>query len=119
MRNLNPAKWLLLGASAALLSAGAIAADKPAPTNDEIIKSAMSAAPPKVAQGATIVTAGADGKMTAIRKGTNGFTCMADNPETPGPDPMCMDANAMAWAGAWMKHETPPADKVGLMYMLA
>ena len=32
---------------------------------------------------------------------------------------MCMDANAMKWAEAWMTKKTPPADNVGLMYMLA
>ena len=61
---------------------------------------------------------GADGKMRTIRKGTNGFTCMPDNPATPGPDPMCMDANAMEWVHAWVAHKAPPAGKVGLMYML-
>ena len=30
-----------------------------------------------------------------LREGSNGFTCMPDNPTTPGPDPMCMDAAAM------------------------
>ena len=44
---------------------------------------------------------------------------MADNPTTPGPDPMCMDATALAWAGAWMGHKPPPTGKVGLMYMLS
>jgi hypothetical protein len=32
---------------------------------------------------------------------------------------MCFDANAMAWAQAWMSHQPPPAGKVGFMYMLA
>ena len=40
--------------------------------------------------------------MRVLRQGTNGFTCMADNPASPGPDPMCGDANAMAWIDAWM-----------------
>jgi hypothetical protein len=44
---------------------------------------------------------------------------MPDNPVTPGPDPMCADANAMEWAAAWIGHKPPAADKVGLMYMLA
>jgi hypothetical protein len=57
--------------------------------------------------------------MRTVRSGTNGFTCMPDNPATPGPDPMCMDANALAWAQAWMGHAPPPAGKVGFMYMLA
>jgi hypothetical protein len=31
---------------------------------------------------------------------------------------MCLDANAMEWAHAWMTHQTPP-DNIGFMYMLA
>ena len=57
--------------------------------------------------------------MRTVRKGTNNFTCMADNPATPGPDPMCGDENAMAWVHAWLTKQTPPANKVGFMYMLA
>jgi hypothetical protein len=97
------------------------AADKPAaaPSDSQLIASAMKAAPPSVAKGATIVAMNADGTMRTLRKGTNGFTCMPDNPATPGPDPMCLDPNAMAWAQAWMGHKTPPAGKVGFMYMLA
>jgi hypothetical protein len=90
-----------------------------APSDAELIASAMKAAPASVAKGATIVAMEAGGKMRTIRKGTNGFSCMPDNPATPGPDPMCMDANAMAWAHAWMGHQPPPAGKVGFMYMLA
>jgi hypothetical protein len=90
-----------------------------APTDAELIASAVKAAPATVAKGATIVTMEAGGTMRTLRKGTNGFTCMPDNPATPGPDPMCMDANAMAWVHALMGHETPPAGKVGFMYMLA
>ena len=44
---------------------------------------------------------------------------MADSPATPGPDPMCGDANAMEWAMAWMSKTTPPAGKIGFIYMLA
>ena len=103
--------------SAAIVAA-AIAADKK-PTDASLIASAMKAAPASVSKGATIVAMGADGSMRTVRKGTNGWTCMPDNPTTPGPDPMCLDANAMAWAQAWMGHQPPPAGKVGFMYMLA
>lgn len=82
-----------------------------------LIASAMKAAPTAVARNATIVTAGPDGAMRVVRKGSGGFTCMPDNPTTPGPDPMCMDANAMEWAQAWMDHKPPP-QKAGFMYML-
>lgn len=87
-------------------------------TDADIVKSAMSAAPAAIARGATVVSANADGSMRVVRKGDNGFTCMADNPATPGPDPMCGDANAMEWASAWIGKKTPPAGKVGFMYML-
>ena len=84
-----------------------------------MIASAMRAAPASIAKDATIMAMEAGGAMRTLRKGTNGWTCMPDNPATPGPDPMCMDSNAMAWAGAWMGHQAPPSGKVGLMYMLA
>ena len=87
--------------------------------SDDPIASAMTAAPAAVSAKATIVAANADGSMKTLRAGSNGFTCMPDNPVTPGPDPMCMDANAMQWAMAWMKHEAPPKETAGFMYMLA
>jgi hypothetical protein len=91
----------------------------PANADSKLIVSAMSAAPGQVGRNATIVAMEAGGKMRTIRKGTNGFTCMPDNPATPGPDPMCMDANAMEWVHAWVAHKAPTAGKVGFMYMLA
>ena len=93
-------------------------AAKAGPTDAELIKSAMSAAPAEVGKHATIVAMEADGTMRTIRKGTNGFTCMPDNPTTPGPDPMCMDVNAMEWVHAYVAHKPPTPGKVGLMYML-
>jgi hypothetical protein len=62
---------------------------------------------------------GHDGKVTVLRQGNNGFTCMPDNPASPGQDPMCGDANAMAWAETLTGHQPPPQGKVGFMYMLA
>jgi hypothetical protein len=94
------------------------AAAKKAPSEAQMIKSAMSAAPAAVAKGATIVSMDDTG-MHTLRKGSNAFTCMPDNPATPGPDPMCADKNAMEWVDAWVGHKTPPANKVGFMYMLA
>ena len=83
------------------------------------IESAMVAAPAAIASEATIAAAQPDGTMKVLREGKNGWTCMPDNPNTPGADPMCMDANALKWAEAWMGHKDPPADNVGFMYMLA
>jgi hypothetical protein len=83
------------------------------------IQSAMAAAPESISGKATIVQAGAEGAMKTLREGSNGWTCMPDNPVTPGPDPMCMDANAGQWAMAWIGKKTPPANTVGMIYMLA
>jgi hypothetical protein len=103
-----------------LIAATAVqAAANKAPSDAHMIASAMKAAPAHVAKDPTIVAKGADGKMRTLRKGSNAFTCMPDNPTTPGPDPMCMDQNALAWASALMAREHPPAGKLGLMYMLA
>ncbi len=107
-------------AAAILVAIGsAQAADAKTPSDAQMIASAMHAAPARVAKDATIIAMGADGKMRTLRQGSNAFTCMPDNPTTPGPDPMCMDQNALAWANAWMAHEHPPAGKLGMMYMLA
>src|SRR4051812_22716608 len=105
-----------------VLATGAGAQQHAAPmamTDEDMVKSAMAAAPEAVAAGATIVAVGADGKMRTLRQGSNGFTCLPDNPNSPGPDPMCGDANAMEWAAAWIGKKEPPAGKVGVMYMLA
>ena len=100
-------------------AAPAKAAPKAAPTDAQMIASAMPAAPAKIASGAAIMAMEANGTMRMLRKGTNGFTCMPDNPATPGPDPMCMDKNSMDWVHAWVAHQAPAAGKVGFMYMLA
>ena len=85
----------------------------------KLISSAMQAAPQSVAGKATIIATGADGKMRTLRQGTNAFTCMPDNPTTPGPDPMCMDKAALDWANAWMSKKKPQQGKIGFIYMLA
>ncbi len=102
----------------ALLAAVALPALARTPTDAHLIASAQRAAPAAIAKNATIVAMDAGGKMRTLRQGNNGFTCMPDSPSTPGPDPMCMDANALAWARAWVGHQPPPAGKIGFMYML-
>jgi hypothetical protein len=119
------ANFILLGAGVALALAGTAwsqvrhGAHHAHDADAALILSAMQAAPASVSRDATIVAMGAHGEMRTLRRGSNGFTCMPDSPTTPGPDPMCMDANAMAWAMAWMGHSAPPPNTVGLMYMLA
>jgi hypothetical protein len=43
---------------------------------------------------------------------------MPDMPQTPGPDPMCVDEGGMKWATAWLGHTDPPKGVVGFGYML-
>jgi hypothetical protein len=95
------------------------AAAPAAPADDAaLIASALRAAPAKVAEDATVVAMGADGAMRTLRPGDNGFTCMPDNPNTPGPDSMCADKNAMDWLMAYIGKKEPPKGRIGLMYML-
>lgn len=91
----------------------------PPPTGDAgIIASAMAAAPEAVSKDATILAFNEKMEPRELRKGTNGWTCIPDNPGTPGTDPMCLDQNGWEWAVAWMSHKDPPKDKLGFGYML-
>jgi hypothetical protein len=94
------------------------AANNSAAASNDPVASAESAAPASIAHNASIMTVGANGAMTEVRKGTNGWTCIPDAPDTPGTDPMCFDANAGKWVDAWVHHKPPPAGAVGVMYML-
>ena len=88
-------------------------------SNAEIIRSAISAAPRAIAEHAAVVAPDASGKMTELRAGTNGWTCLADEPDTPGLDPMCLDKPAMQWAQSLMSKAPKPANTVpGIIYML-
>jgi hypothetical protein len=95
-----------------LAAAGASAAWA-AGVSDQI-SSAASAAPASIGKAASVVSL----DMKVLRKGSNGWTCFPDDPGTPGPDPMCVDQNGLAWAQALMTHKPPPKDKVGMAYML-
>ena len=100
----------------AMMQAGPV---KPPTTEPDMIKSAMSAAPVAIAQGATIVAMDEKMTMKTLRAGNNGWTCFPDMAHTPGVDPMCVDKNGLEWVHAWMAHKNPPTDKMGFGYMLA
>jgi hypothetical protein len=101
------------------LAGSAVAQPKHTPpkTDKEKIANAMSAAPRAVAQEATIVDMDEKGQMKVLREGKGPFTCMPDNPMSPGNDPMCLDKAGMEWAKAWMGKTQPPPG-VGFGYML-
>ena len=52
-------------------------------TDEEAIKSVMEAAPPAAAKNATIMVANEQREMRTVHKGTNGFTCIPDDPNSP------------------------------------
>lgn len=115
----------VFGAVALLLYTPVLAAQKATSkahpkTKEEKIQNAMSAAPRAVAKDATILDypATAGGEMPVLRKGTNEWTCLPDDPSTPANDPMCLDKNATQWAQAWMTKKEPKLSAVGIGYML-
>ena len=111
----------LAGCDQTAKSAPAAAPAEPpsAPTGDAaIIASALDAAPPAIGKDAEVMTMSGDGSMRSVRRGSNGYTCIPDDPATPGPDPMCADANAMDWMMALAAHKAPPKGKPGFIYML-
>ncbi len=108
-------KYLILATVAVALFGPASAAEM---TDEELIKNAMSAAPEAVGSNATVVKFDAQMQMTTLKEGTNGFTCIPDDPTTPTNDPLCADAAGMAWIQAIATKEQPPAGKVGFIYML-
>lgn len=109
-----PATLLLLGAP---VFGGSATAQPRKQSDAKLIASAMAAGPKSIAQGATVVAMEANGDMRTLRQGKNGFTCIPDDPASPGADPMCLDANGMEWLHAWMNKTAPP-DKVGIVFML-
>jgi hypothetical protein len=89
-----------------------------AKTDAELIASAMSVAPAAVSKDATIVVVGEDAKLRTLREGQGAFTCVPDDPSTPGTDPMCLDRHGMEWFKALLAHEKPPEGQIWFVYML-
>lgn len=84
-------------------------------TDDQaLIRSALSAAPEAVAEGATVI--GPDN--TVLRQGTNNWVCMPDDPNVPNNSPMCLDDNWIEVIDAWMNAREPEFSGMGISYML-
>ncbi len=97
---------------------------EPAPGSAEAkIAEAESAAPADIASNATIMDWPAEegGELVQLRAGTNGWTCFPNTPNPTGAvgqDPMCLDAEWVKWAQAWMSKTEPAISAVGIGYML-
>src|SRR5687768_15225687 len=96
-----------LVAGAALANAG----EHATVSDEKLMENLKGSAPAAILENATILNMGADGKMKPIKEGTNGWTCL-----DPGGEPMCADAAAMKWMGAYMEKKDPPKE-LGFVYM--
>jgi hypothetical protein len=94
----------ILGASAARAGEGRV---------DEMIQSAMSAAPASISAEAMIMS----WKFEVLRPGSNGWTCMPDRP-SPGNSPWCVTEQWLNLLRAKMKREKPTYHGIGIAYML-
>ena len=79
------------------------------------IASAVSAAPPSISAKATVM----DWDQSILREGSNSWTCLPDDPGTPGNEPACMDQTWMKWAQGYLNKQPPEVDRIGVTYMLA
>ncbi|MBL8133542.1 MAG: hypothetical protein JNL42_16895 [Anaerolineae bacterium] len=84
------------------------------------IDSALSAAPAAITQDATILdwSFDADGKFVVLREGTNGWSCLPDEPTTEVNNPLCFDEAALTWVYALVSGEAPNLTVPGFGYML-
>jgi hypothetical protein len=80
----------------------------------DVIKSAMSAAPASISGAAEI----RDWEMNVLREGTNGWTCLPDRADTPGVDPWCVTESWLNFLGAYMNKTEPTYKEIGFAYML-
>jgi hypothetical protein len=81
----------------------------------DLLKDALSAAWPGMAENATVV----DWEGNVLREGSNGWTCMPTPPQLTVSAPMCMDSEWMRWADAWQNKKDYAAESLGISYMLA
>lgn len=75
---------------------------------------AESAAPSSLSKRATLM----DRDGMVLRKGTNGWMCVPDDPNTPGKDPMCMNEPWVDFIDAVKSKRKPVYTHVGIAYML-
>jgi hypothetical protein len=93
------------------------------PAAGDRIADAMSAAPPAIAQHATILDRPAtpDGPPQLLRAGSNGWTCTPSNNtalEAGRPNPSCVDEQAQLWFEARSARQVPQLRAVGFSYKL-
>jgi hypothetical protein len=111
------ARWILTVCSFSLMCAVSISAQE---TDQEKIREALAAAPPMVSADALVLDwpSSPDGEFRVLREGDNGWTCLPDLPGDDNYEPMCNDAQWMAWIRAFFYGEEPRTTALGFSYML-
>ena len=127
MSRFVPFSFVIIGAL--LIPAVAFPGDKPAKKGSTVkdVKAmsekdqtalALSAAPVHITKDAGVMIYGTDGKLTEVKKSSNGFTCIPTVMNLPYPDPMCMDAASHQWMDDMMSGAPKPTNTVpGVAYM--
>lgn len=90
-------------------------------TKAQKIANARSAAPAEISANASVYDYPAkEGEAPVLlAKGTNGYSCFPDMPDTKGNDPVCADEPWMQWMQSYMSHKSPSVSRVGIAYMAA
>ena len=103
---------LVMASSFIFALTGSTLAQQPLSDTD-YMKQALASAPEAIAKNAAVVRPEQGNEMKILRQGTNGFTCMI-----MGTDRMCADAHALEFVHAMMAQKPPPANQLGIAYML-
>ena len=87
---------------------------------EKTIANAQSAAPASISADATVLDWPNEDNpnFAELRTGTNGWTCVPDDPATPTNDPWCMDAQWLEWLMAFVEGRDPEITAFGWAYML-
>lgn len=102
---------IMLTLGTVTLMGGALKAGEP--NKEELIKSALSGAPPMIAATAAVK----DSKGNVLRPGSGAYTCFPR--EQAGTAPICVEKAWEAWIDARKNNKPFTAPGVGIAYMLA
>lgn len=112
------AAMLVLGLSSAAFSGEMAKKGVEGLSTVQLTNIAQGAAPLGISKDATILVPGEGGKLVEARKGTNGFTCIADLSGQEVPDPFCGDKAATEWVMDMFANKEKPTNMVpGIAYM--
>ena len=80
----------------------------------DAIRSATSAGPASISAEAAVL----DWSFNELRAGSNGWTCLPDNADTPGTDPWCITDAWVNFLNAYVGKTEPTYEEIGFAYML-